>query len=370
MSALLSEGGSGLTVARQRSPARMLLVVVAISLLILLSGNALLQAPGRAPAPAGSHVATFVGLALRPLPHAPPPPSIWTRISTNGGPTTNLSAFTVAYDAADGYDLMFGGLDDTTNLPTNTTWKFANGSWSQMAPKNSPPALYQASMAYDPAIGAVVLFGGYNAYVSSSDTWIFKAGNWTQVTTGATPAPRVTASLVYDTADGYLLMFGGVDSGTFPYSNFTDTWEFTANMTWKHLHPTGAPPGCGGSAVSYDPTTRLVYDVSGYYLNTSTYTTDCSATTWSYAGGVWTNLTTTGGPSARSFAAFAFDPALNASILYGGLNFSSSGGEFTDVWELSGGTWKELNTTALPAAHAGSTLTYDPASGFLVLTLG
>ncbi|MCI4363431.1 MAG: hypothetical protein L3K13_03900 [Thermoplasmata archaeon] len=299
-----------------------------------------------------------------------PPPSIWTRINTDGGPTTNLSSFSVAYDAADGYDVMFGGLDEQTATPVNTTWKFAGGVWSVLSPLNSPPALSQASLAYDPAIGAVVMFGGALSYGSSSDTWLFKGGNWTQLSLGASPAPRAGASLVYDAADGYLVLFGGSDVYSFPYKNFSDTWEFTANKTWKQLHPANSPPACTASAATYDPVARAVYDFSGYYVNQTTYLTDCTATTWSYAGGVWTNLTTVGGPIARSAAAFVFDPALNASILYGGMNYSAGGNQLKDLWELSGGAWTELSTTTLPAAQASSTLTYDPASGFLVLTEG
>ncbi len=35
-------------------------------------------------------------------------------------------------------------------------------NWTQLTPATSPPARIQASMAYDPAIGKMVLFGGVN----------------------------------------------------------------------------------------------------------------------------------------------------------------------------------------------------------------
>jgi galactose oxidase-like protein/SprB-like repeat protein len=321
-----------------------------------------------APPPASDAIrAAESPVAPRPL--AAPPTSFWTRLSANGGPTTNLTFISVAYDPADGYTLMFGGMDTSTFIPVNSTFKYTAGHWSLLAPPNSPPPVSEASMAYDPVLGGVVLFGGFTASFSTGETWLYKAGNWTEVAlTGPQPAPRAGASMVYDAADGYLVMFGGGDSTTFPYSNFNDTWKLTANATWVQLHPKGTHPACTASAADYDPVARVVYDFSGYYYNQTTVQADCAATTWEYAAGVWTNITEPGAPAQRSAAAFTFDPALNASILYGGMNYTNFGAEYDDVWELSNGNWTELNTTAPPAAEASSALTYDPSSGFLLLT--
>src|ERR1700719_986653 len=53
-------------------------------------------------------------------------------------------------------------------------------SWTRQAPASSPPARSGASMAYDAATGTVVLFGGGGANSSLSDTWTWDGATWTQ----------------------------------------------------------------------------------------------------------------------------------------------------------------------------------------------
>ena len=63
-------------------------------------------------------------------------------------------------------------------------------------------------MAYDAADGYVLLFGGS----PQSDTWEFQAGVWTKLFPSRSPAPRSATSIVYDVADSSVLLFGGVGS--------------------------------------------------------------------------------------------------------------------------------------------------------------
>src|SRR5215472_2293652 len=58
--------------------------------------------------------------------------------------------------------------------------------WAQQAPAASPPALADAAMAYDPATGTVVMFGGYaHGYLSS--TWTWNGSTWTRQAPAAHP---------------------------------------------------------------------------------------------------------------------------------------------------------------------------------------
>ena len=96
-----------------------------------------------------------------------------------------------AFDAADGYALVFGGLNAKNAL--GDTWSFANGSWTDrtpgfVTPEDTPSPRYGASMAFDAAMGAVILFGGRNlsavsefANLSSGDTWEYRGGSWTPI---------------------------------------------------------------------------------------------------------------------------------------------------------------------------------------------
>ncbi len=47
----------------------------------------------------------------------------------------------------------------------------AAAAWTQQHPPTSPPRLVGASMAYDAATGTVVLFGGVNSTFFFDSTW-------------------------------------------------------------------------------------------------------------------------------------------------------------------------------------------------------
>jgi hypothetical protein len=79
----------------------------------------------------------------------------------------------VAYDAATGNMVLFGGTG--ASGPLDGTWVWDGATWTRQFPKTSPRARYVASMAYDAATGNVVLFGGY-AGALLSDTWIWGSG--------------------------------------------------------------------------------------------------------------------------------------------------------------------------------------------------
>jgi hypothetical protein len=52
-------------------------------------------------------------------------------------------------------------------------------NWTQLSPANSPSARYGSSMAYDPATGQMLLFGGSSSGGELNDTWDWDGTNWT-----------------------------------------------------------------------------------------------------------------------------------------------------------------------------------------------
>ncbi len=91
-------------------------------------------------------------------------------------------------------------------------------------------------MAYDQASGQLVLFGGLAADNATAlgDTWVYNGTTWTELSPPATPGPRSDASLTYDPTLGELVLFGGFDvncetpSGTL--------WTFNGT-TWTPMGP-------------------------------------------------------------------------------------------------------------------------------------
>jgi hypothetical protein len=76
--------------------------------------------------------------------------------STGQPPARSNAA--MAFDAADGTVVMFGGQARSRSL--DDTWVWNGSSWAQAHPATSPPALSGAQMTYDPVSHDVVLVGG------------------------------------------------------------------------------------------------------------------------------------------------------------------------------------------------------------------
>ena len=94
----------------------------------------------------------------------------------------------MAYDAASGQLLLFGGLN---GVPLNDTWTWTGSNWVQLHPATSPQPTTSAAMAYDPATRQVVFFGGQqfvdNALVTQPSMWSWNGSNWTQLSPATTP---------------------------------------------------------------------------------------------------------------------------------------------------------------------------------------
>jgi pimeloyl-ACP methyl ester carboxylesterase len=82
----------------------------------------------------------------------------------------------MAYDAARGQVVLFGGLD-INNVLLNDTWVWDGTDWTQKSPANSPTPRAQHEMAYDALRGQVVLFGGWDGSGTPNDTWVWESGS-------------------------------------------------------------------------------------------------------------------------------------------------------------------------------------------------
>ncbi len=187
----------------------------------------------------------------------------WTPLGIHGPPPDAYQE-SMTYDAADGYVLLVGnGAPGLAGLEPNVTWTYARGHWSEEFPATSPPFVWGAWVAYDPAVAYVVLVGEqvypqYGAPVNV--TWGYLGGSWFPVPT-VNPTLRLGLSpLVYDAADGYLLAFGGEQwpNGTLSGGLLNDTWSFVAPPLGFDFSVAADPPGiCIGNADSCPASTNV-----------------------------------------------------------------------------------------------------------------
>ena len=81
-------------------------------------------------------------------------------------------------------------------------------------------------MAYDAARGQVVLFGGYGNISEYGDTWVWDGTNWTQKSPAISPSLRESHAMAYDAARGQVVLFGGVGSHV-----DNETWVWPSDPT-------------------------------------------------------------------------------------------------------------------------------------------
>ncbi|HZY92456.1 MAG TPA: PKD domain-containing protein [Thermoplasmata archaeon] len=241
----------------------------------------------------------------------------------------------------------------------------------------SPAPRMYASSAFDPQFGGIVVFGGLNNSSRTSpspaynDTWLFSNGTWTNLTAQLTGAPsaRWAASLTWDAKDGYLLLFGGRLGGnaTVAPRFLNDTWALDPTG-WSLLSPSLAPPARGFAPLAYDPPLNETILFSGGDVNFANGTISPFHDTWTYVGGVWTNITATSGAGAGQASAMAYDPSAGGVIATGIMRPDSICAPLNQTWLFSGGVWTKLLNTSSPIP--GGTLTYDAVQGKLVYVGG
>lgn len=163
----------------------------------------------------------------------------WTQRTPAHVPTARV-AQQMVYDAQTGQLLMFGG-DQIAVGGLDDTWVWNGSDWTQLVPPTSPPNRNSAAIAYDPATHQVVMFGGvqytlqHQGSLVTRDTWTWDGTTWTYHAPGAGgPPPTAGGSMAFDPAIGKLVLFGGVKVPN-------DTWAWDG-ANWTKLNLSVSPP--------------------------------------------------------------------------------------------------------------------------------
>lgn len=343
-----------------RGPTR---VPVAVAVVVLCGLMVLITAvPGAASVStrrAGVGLAPAGPVDATPSNSSSPPPAgaslaAWSSVTTYVEPPARyLAGF--SYDAAAGYDLLFGGMNGP-NSPLGDTWTFHEDLW-QPVTTSGPPARFGANLVYDPAAGSVILFGGGNATSYLGDTWQFQDGSWTQLHPTDAPSPRELASATYDPATSQIVLFGGWNGDT----DLNDTWTFSDGQ-WTNITGAVGPSPRDGSGMAYDAADGYVVLFGGENSSSVQNFND----TWTFSGGMWANVSATaGGPSARTPAESmaAAGATTGAGVLLFGGEDTYSGTYLNDTWTFVQGRWAEESSSLAPLPRVGASLVWDGALG-------
>jgi chitodextrinase len=304
----------------------------------------------------------------------------WTNASYVVGPVapSYRSGSQMAWDASDGYVLLFGGFS-ASGAAESDTWTYLNGTWTNITSSviGHPPPTARASMAYDPSTQSVILFGGDHIGVAYENyTWSYHSRTWTNLTsTAGGPPVSIFSSMAADPTDGELLAV--VEFNT------QQTWTFKAGH-WSNITASSPPPLQPSVSnlplgLSPDPADGGVLLLSEFEISSGFY-----GATYLFKAGAWQNLTAEA-PNAPiypfgifpwSVAPLAYLPSASAVLYYETLGMNRTGSliQFPETWMFSSDHWTNVSGPAGPGPDpwigGGGSGAVDPADSAFVAVGG
>ncbi len=302
----------------------------------------------------------------------------------------------MAFDAADGGVVLFGGKTDSNDL-TDDVWVWNGATWSKLAnasascdPNLKPCPREHGSLAPDPVTHGVVLFGGdHFGTASSNDTWVWHAGSWAKQSPAHKPGARSYAAFA-PLDDNTDILYGG-------NGNSADAMWSWDGTDWTNIPVCISGTSCaapGGvvraqmaalgatssraarmtifGGTSIDPNPDSERHVFGVYDETWSYEPARAST----GSGDWLKLQSQGPgstaqPSGRNEASLATFVDLSTgafdAILFGGTP-TAGGGPLGDTWLWNGTSWSLAGADGTgPPARASAAMAWDNISNNIVL---
>jgi hypothetical protein len=362
----------------------------------------------------------------------------WTQLAPAGVPPSSRSNYAAVYDAARHRVLYYSGVDFWHNYPLPPTqpdlWSLTLGdqpAWTKLPTAGeTPPGLYQAAAAFDPAHDRMVVFDGVQwDYGVKDSCWVLQLGDtptWSRFSPPVHPVPRNSSCMVYDAERDQFIMFGGgisdtwslkldpapawtlleQDQSTRPYGRYytsavydssrhrallfgghsqyfvhgtvqpgeyNDLWGFTYDRLLRFGQDLRdvVPPPVGGPSIVLDPVTDRLIAYGGFALRDQLYGSAWQLTLAGTDG--WTRIYALGAlPPARYLHAAVLDPVRRQVIVFGGrIAGYPDGYPLGDTWFLNldgRGRWTRYDSTAAaPAARLGPCAAYDPVGDRILL---
>lgn len=259
----------------------------------------------------------------------------------------------MAADPVGGGSLLFGGIGDAYH---DDTWRY-DGSWKKLSPEASPVRRFDATMATDTEREEIVLFGGRTPGEDLGDTWTWNGSSWEDRTPelpDLSPPARYEAAMAFDETRDEMVLFGGWNTAL---GTLSDTWTWDG-QTWAPEVVLDGPPALEEHMMAYDAARREIVLYGG--INDSN---EVVGETWTWDGDGWTHEEPSDSPGIRAGGQMVYDPVAERVLLIGGLRGESP----PHVWAWDGTTWTDLGIPPGPARATWSTIAFDPGRGGSVL---
>ena len=176
----------------------------------------------------------------------------WTKLAESSTGPTGRVDHSAIYDAATNSMVICGGYDGSYR---GDVWRFSltDNTWAKLAGDRAGPEPRQDHSAVcDPGTHSMILFGGSSGSTRWGDVWRFdlQGLTWSPITTVvAGPTGRKAHSAIWDPILGAMWVFGGYDG-----SYRGDLWLFLeADSRWVQMADDNqGPPGLSDHTAIYD----------------------------------------------------------------------------------------------------------------------
>lgn len=291
---------------------------------------------------------------LRPIPNPPFPRS--------------LSA--TAYDPLSGQTVMFGGLSNDGTLPD--TWSWDGMSWTEHHSAIAPHSRFDGLLAFDPAVGGLVLIGGDPKAPTSPaidadirSTWVWQGSIWRRLNTAHTPIPANYyfgwhALMAYDAASRELILVG-VSGGPHIATCSAETWTFDGT-DWRMRKLSEALPATvrvlitdagTGSVLAVVNPRRAIAQIGFVTPTCQPGSFDARAlaatTTFMWTGNTWKQVSS-GGPAASVAGDVGGSTLGSHAVLVS---------EDARIWLWTGTAWQLKASSTTPEGRSYAALAQD-----------
>jgi N-acetylneuraminic acid mutarotase len=222
-------------------------------------------------------------------------------------------------------------------------------------------------MAFDSAHGLAVLYlGSTTAFEPIAQTWLFDPAtdSWEQASGPGAPTGLIGPSMAYDSESGRIVLFGGLDVGTFELRD--ETWLYDVEVDrWSPVETTPSPPGRNFAAFAYDAASDAMVLFGGDTFEgplDDTWSFDTDTQTW-------TEIDTDPSPPARAYAGAASVTG-GEVVLFGGVNeLPGREAVYGDTWifDTAAQTWTEIAPSRSPRPRGFHGTTGDAEGGVVVI---
>lgn len=156
--------------------------------------------------------------------------------------------YATAYDSESDRVLLWGGFTGTDENDVQMwAYDYDTDTWEALANTNGPQQHWERhGMAYIPDIDRVLFYSGMleDKGVLPAETWYYdyNTNTWTALDVETSPPKLAMYGMAYDPAIGNAVVFGGEKTSKYATNLSSDVWVFDPDTeTWSRVPPPGTP---------------------------------------------------------------------------------------------------------------------------------